>query len=188
MSIDHIPPGTHAPEPSKEQFAELWAALPLERRSAVASLQSLAESTGIDPAVLEQHWREALLTEVARLGADEIGRQLAAAELDRGPAAEAITASVQILASVAARYPQLLDHEPPASPQFEREVAAPLRAVLERAQAEGAIRRDVPLDQLGASLRGLLAGTLRAALRTGADLDESGAAVARLFLEASRPD
>ena len=77
-------------------------------------------------------------------------------------AAEAVTASVRILATVATRYPQLLDQDAPSpSPEFEREVTAPLRAVLERAQAEGAIRDDVPLEQLGASLRGLLGGTLR---------------------------
>jgi hypothetical protein len=99
-----------------------------------------------------------------------------------------VTASVRILASVAARYPQLLDQDAPCpSSHLEREVAASLRAVLERAQAEGAIRDDVSLEQLAASLRGLLAGTLRAARRSGADLDAAGPAVARLFLEAARP-
>ena len=115
-------------------------------------------------------------------------RAIAGAGLERTPAAEAVTASVRILASVAARYPQLLDQDAPCpSPHLEREVAAPFRAVLERAQAEGAIRDDVSLEQLAASLCGLLAGTLRAARRSGADLEAAGPAVARLFLEAARP-
>ena len=163
------------------------AALPLEQRSDAGTLRALAESTGIHQAVLERHWREALLTEVAQLAAAEIGRQLAGAGLAQRPAAEAVTASVRIIASVAARYPQLLDQgAPPPSPEFEREVGARLRNVFERAQAEGAIRDDVALEQLGASLWGLMGGTLRAARQSGADLDAGGEAIARLFLEAAR--
>ena len=118
----------------------------------------------------------------------ETARELAGAGLERTPAAEAVTASVRILASVAARYPQLLDPDASSSlAELECEETAPLRAVLERAQAEAAIRDDVPLEQLGASLRGLLGGTLRVARQRGADLDAAGADVARLFLEAARP-
>ncbi len=175
-----------ATTPLDAELAALWAEFPLGERSAAAALRTLAESTGIDEAVIERHWREALLTEVAQLAAAETGRLLAAAALERTPAAEAVTASVQILASIAARYPQLLDRDAPVpSPALEREVVAPMRAVFERAQAEGAIRDDVPLEQLAASLRGLLAGTLRAVRQSGADLDVAGAAVARLFLEAA---
>ena len=179
---------TTPPTTPEEELETLWAALRLEQSSAAGTLRALAASTGIDEAVLEQHWRAALLTEVAQLATAETGRQLAAAGLDHGPAAQAVTASVRILATVAARYPQLLDHDAPSpSPELEQEVVAPLRSVLQRARAEGAIRDDVPLEQLGASLRGLLAGTLRAARLSGTDLDAAGAAVARLFLEAARP-
>lgn len=169
------------------ELVALWGALPLGRRSAAGALRALAQSTGIEETVLERHWRAALLTELADLASAEIGVQLVDAGLERDPATEAVTASVRILATVGARYPQLLDYDAPSSPELERAVTAPLRDVLERAQAEGAIRDDVPLEHLGASLRGLLSGTLRAALESGADLDAAGAAVARLFLEAARP-
>jgi hypothetical protein len=179
---------SEAPTTHDRELAALWASLPLGQRSAAGTLRALAASTGIDEALLERHWREALLTEVELVAAAETGQQLAGAGLERSSAAEAVTASVRILSSVAARYPQLLDQDArPASPEFERAVAAPLRAVLQRAQAEGVLRDDVPLEQLGASLRGLLRGTLRAALRSGADPRAAGTVVARLFLEAARP-
>jgi hypothetical protein len=104
---------------------------------------------------------------------EELAALWAASSRERSSAAEAVAASVRILATVASRDPHLLDHDQP-SPSPECEAAAPFRAVLERARTEGAIRNDVPLEQLGASLRGLLAGTLRAARLRGADLDAAG--------------
>ncbi len=62
-----------ATTPLDAELAALWAELPLGERSAAAALRTLAESTGIDEAVLERHWREALLTEVAQLAAADTG-------------------------------------------------------------------------------------------------------------------
>ena len=175
-----------ATTPLDAELAALWAALPLGERSAAAALRTLAESTGIDEAVIERHWREALLTEVAQLAAAEVGRQVADAGLERpgsrGGHGLGADPRRRRRALPAAARPGCTS----CSPEFEREVAAPLRAVFERAQAEGAIRDDVPLEQLGASLRGLLGGDPARRPAEQLDLDAAGAAVARLFLEAAR--
>jgi TetR/AcrR family transcriptional regulator, mexCD-oprJ operon repressor len=174
--------------PLDEEVAALWSALPLQQRTAASTLRTLADATGIEPGLLQRQWRDALLVEVTHLAQDEIRRQFDAAELERMTPTEAITESVRILASIAARYPQVLEHDSPAnSRSFEHDPEPPLRSTFARARAEGVIRDDVPLEQLAASLRGLLAGTLRAAERTGADLNAAAAAVARLFLEAANP-
>jgi AcrR family transcriptional regulator len=174
--------------PLDEEVAALWSALPLQQRTAASTLRTLADATGIEPGLLQRHWRDALLVEVTHLAQDEIRRQFDAAELERMTPTEAITESVRILASIAARYPQVLEHDSPAnSRSFEHDPETPLRSTFARARAEGVIRDDVTLEQLAASLRGLLAGTLRAAERTGADLNAAAAAVARLFLEAANP-
>jgi AcrR family transcriptional regulator len=171
-----------------QELAALWSALPLEQRTAAATLSTLADATGIEPGLLQRHWRDALLVEVTDLARDEILREFEAAELERKTPTEAITASVRILASIAARYPQVLEHNSPVdSAGFKHDPEPPLRRTFARAQAEGVIRDDVPLEQLAASLRGLLAGTLRAAQRTGSDLNVAAAAVARLFIEAAKP-
>jgi AcrR family transcriptional regulator len=93
-----------------QELAALWSALPLEQRTAAATLSTLADATGIEPGLLQRHWRDALLVEVTDLARDEILREFEAAELERKTPTEAITASVRILASIAARYPQVLEH------------------------------------------------------------------------------
>jgi AcrR family transcriptional regulator len=170
-----------------QEVAALWSALPLEQRTAASTLRTLADATGIEPGLLQQHWRVALLAEVTHLAQDEIRRQFDAAELERMSPTDAITESVRILASIAARYPQVLEHDSPANAcSYEHDPEPALRRTFVRAQAEGVIRDDVLPEQLAASLRGLLAGTLRAAERTGADLNAAAAAIARLFLEAAK--
>ena len=132
------------------ELAALWVELPLGERSAAGTLRALAESTGIDEAVLERHWREALLTEVAQLAANETGRLLAAAALERTPAAEAVTASVRILATVATRYRSCSTktHRPPHRKR-RRSLLRPNRtSSFERWEREGIRIEAQPLLQL----------------------------------------
>jgi TetR/AcrR family transcriptional regulator, mexCD-oprJ operon repressor len=75
----------------------------------------------------------------------------------------------------------------PDPDEFERRLAAPMRALLERGQAAGAIRADVAASWLTESLVGLVASALTSADSFGTE--DTIAAITALFLHgaAQRP-
>jgi hypothetical protein len=68
--------------------------------------------------------------------------------------------------------------------EYERKVAAPLRAVIERGQAAAELRDDVPAVWLAEALVGLVVSVLRAAPRLG--VEDRVAAIGAVFLEGVR--
>ncbi len=69
----------------------------------------------------------------------------------------------------------------PDPEEFERSLARPLRDVLERGQAEGSIRGDIPSEWLAESLVSLVVSILLARPVLGPE--DTISAVTRLFLE-----
>src|SRR5919204_204537 len=68
--------------------------------------------------------------------------------------------------------------------EYERKVAAPLRAVIERGQAAAELRDDVPAVWLAEALVGLVVSVLRAAPRLA--VEDRVAAIGALFLDGVR--
>jgi AcrR family transcriptional regulator len=162
--------------------AELLAA-----RGGQASMADVATAAGVARATLYRYFpsRDALLDELAGVAAREAGEQLAAASLDRVSAPDAVVRAVRALVGVGDYFVLLDRGRARAGPgEYERRVAAPLRAVIERGQAAGELRGDVPAAWLAEALVGLVVSVLRAAPQLG--VEDRVAAIGGLFLDGVR--
>jgi hypothetical protein len=72
----------------------------------------------------------------------------------------------------------------PDAPEFERQVAAPLRALVERGQSLGEIRDDLPASWLMESLIGVVVSGLQTRPSLGAE--DTVAGITSLFLNGAR--
>jgi len=141
------------------------AAAVVARRGDGASMADVAAAAGVARATVYRHFpsRRALLDELQRRAAADVGARLRAARILEVPAHEAVARAVRALVEagdntmllVAAR----LGDEPEG---FERDVMAILGAAFERAQDEGRIRADVPASWLAESVLGLVGSAFRA--------------------------
>jgi AcrR family transcriptional regulator len=163
------------------------AAEVVARQGEQASMSDVALAAGVARATLYRYFpsREALLDELARLAVSEAGDRLGAASLDRVSAEEGVVRAVRALVGVG-DYFIVLARAPvrPEPEAFERRVARPLRALLERGQSDGQIRDDVPGAWLTEALVGLVVSVLLAAPLLGAE--DRIAAIAGLFLDGAR--
>jgi AcrR family transcriptional regulator len=149
-----------------------------------ASMLEVAAAAGVGRATVYRYFpsRQALLDALADVALEHAGERLAAASLDRVPAAEAISRAVRALVGVG-DYFVVLERERvrPDPARLETQIAAPLRAALERGQASGEIRDDVPASWLTEALLGLVVNILVAPRVLG--LEDTIAAITSLFLE-----
>lgn len=152
-----------------------------------ASMSDVAAAAGVARATLYRYFpsRDALLDELARVAVAEAGERLAGASLDKVPAAEGVRRAVRALVAVG-DYFVLLDRERARAGrgEYERKVGRPLRAVLERGQAAGEIRADVPAAWLTEALVGLVVSVLLATPQLG--VEDRVAAIGSLFLDGVR--
>jgi TetR/AcrR family transcriptional repressor of mexCD-oprJ operon len=153
-----------------------------------ASMLDVAAAAGVGRATVYRYFpsRQALLDELANVALEQAGQQLDAAGLDRVSAAEAISRSVRALVGVG-DYFVVLERERvrPDPERLEAEIGARLRAVLERGQANGEIRDDVPASWLTEALLGLVVNILLAPRVLGPE--DTIAAIASLFLDGCAP-
>jgi TetR/AcrR family transcriptional regulator, mexCD-oprJ operon repressor len=149
-----------------------------------ASMLDVAAAAGVGRATVYRYFpsRQALLDALADVALEHAGERLAAASLDRVPSAEAISRAVRALVAVG-DYFVVLERERvrPDPERLETQVAAPLRAVLERGQASQEIRDDVPASWLTEALLGLVVNILVAPRVLG--LEDTIAAITSLFLD-----
>ena len=160
------------------------AARVFAERGGEASLNDVAITAEVSRATLYRYFptRQALLDQLAQAALDETGDRLAAANLENVSIDEGVTRAVRALVTVGDQYLVLArEHVQPDPDEYERRLAAPVRALLERGQAAGAIRADVAASWLTESLVGLAAS----ALISSADsfgTEDAIAAITALFL------
>ena len=160
------------------------AARVFAERGGEASLNDVAITAEVSRATLYRYFptRQALLDQLAQAALDETGDRLAAANLENVSIDEGVTRAVRALVTVGDQYLVLArEHVQPDPDEYERRLAAPVRALLERGQAAGAIRADVAASWLTESLVGLVAS----ALISSADsfgTEDTIAAITALFL------
>jgi TetR/AcrR family transcriptional regulator, mexCD-oprJ operon repressor len=167
------------------------AARVLAERGSLASMSDVAEATGVARATVYRYFpnRQALLDELARRAVTDAGARIAAARLDALPVPEGVARAVRSLVDIGDYFVVLARERVEPDPQeFESHLAAPLRQLLERGQADGTIRPDVPATWLTESLVALVVSVLLAPPMLGSE--DTIAAITGLFLSgaAVRPE
>jgi TetR/AcrR family transcriptional regulator, mexCD-oprJ operon repressor len=152
-----------------------------------ASMSDVAEAAGVARATLYRYFpnRQALLDDLAALAVDDAEVRLAAARLEEVPTHEAITRVVRALVEVGDAFVVLArERVEPDAEQFERGVGAPLRQLVERGQAGGDLREDLPTTWLTDALVSLVVSVLRSRPATGRE--DTIARITTLFLDGAR--
>jgi TetR/AcrR family transcriptional repressor of mexCD-oprJ operon len=152
-----------------------------------ASMSEVAEAAGVARATLYRYFptREALLEDLGRYGLEQAGGALESAGLERVPVGEGFERAVRALVTVGDAFIVLARERPHAEAgDFERRVSAPLRALVERGQAEGEIRDDVPAAWLIESLLALVVSVLPSSPAMGPE--DTVHAITGLFLDGAR--
>jgi TetR/AcrR family transcriptional regulator, mexCD-oprJ operon repressor len=156
-------------------------------RGESASMTDVAAAAGVARATLYRYFpsRQALLDELAMLAVADAQARLAAARLDEVPMQEGISRAVRALVEVGDAFIVLArERVQPEAGQFERSVSHPLRQLVERAQAGGDLRDDVPATWLTDSLVGLVVSVLGSRPATGRE--DTIARITTLFLDGAR--
>src|SRR5688572_8211010 len=165
------------------------AAQVFAERGRQASLNEVAMRAEVSRATLYRYFptRQALLDELAQVALRETADRLAAANLEQVSIEAGIARVVRALVTVGDHYVVVArEHVQPDPADFERSLAAPVRALIERGQAAGEIRDELPASWLTESLVGLVATALLSA--DGFGTEDTVAAVTALFLHgATRP-
>ena len=152
-----------------------------------ASMSDVAEAAGVARATLYRYFpnRQALLDDLAALAVDDAEVRLAAARLEEVPTHEAITRVVRALVEVGDAFVVLArERVEPDAEQFERGVGTPLRQLVERGQAGGDLREDLPTTWLTDALVSLVVSVLRSRPATGRE--DTIARITTLFLDGAR--
>jgi TetR/AcrR family transcriptional regulator, mexCD-oprJ operon repressor len=163
------------------------AATVLVAKGEQASMAELATAAGVARATVYRYFpnRESLLEALARATIEETGEALQSARLDEVGVEDALARSVRALASGGDRFVVAARQRGQAgSEEFERRVAAPIQAVLDRGRVAGEIRSDVPAAWLLETLFAITASILRAPPAGG--LEDRVAAIISVLLDGVR--
>jgi TetR/AcrR family transcriptional regulator, mexCD-oprJ operon repressor len=179
---------------SKPALQQRVAAAILEAAASVfagrgesASMRDVAASAGVARATLYRYFpnRQALLDELVTLAVDDAQARLAAARLEEVSMQEGISRAVRALVEVGDAFVVLArELVQPGAGQFESSVSRPLRQLVERAQAGGDLRNDVPAPWLTDSLVGLVVSVMGSHPGTGRE--DTVARITTLFLDGAR--
>lgn len=160
----------------------------LAARGESASMNDVAEAAGVARATLYRYFpsRQALLDELAALAVADAEERLVAARLQEVATDEGVTRVVRALLEVGDAFVVLArERVQPDAEQFERSVGRPLRRLVERAQAGGDLRDDVPATWLTDALVSLVVSVLGSRPATGRE--DTIARITTLFLDGARP-
>jgi AcrR family transcriptional regulator len=149
-----------------------------------ANMADVATAAEVARATVYRYFpnRQALLDELAELAVKRAGERLTAARIDAISVPDGVTRAVRALVDlfiVLAR--QRLR---PEAEEFESDVGRPLRQLVERGQAAGVIRDDIPSGWLTDSLLGLVVSLMASSPSHGRE--DIVAAISSLFLEGAR--
>jgi TetR/AcrR family transcriptional regulator, mexCD-oprJ operon repressor len=159
----------------------------LAERGEQASMADVAAAAGMARATVYRYFpnREALLASLGRLAVEEAGGRLRAGRLQEVPVAEAFERAVRALVAVGDAFVVVSRESARADPaEFEQGVAGPLRALIERAQALGEVRDDLPASWLMQSLIGIVVSGLLT--RPSLGVEDTVAGITSLFLDGAR--
>jgi AcrR family transcriptional regulator len=157
-------------------------------RGESASMSDVAAAAGVARATLYRYFpsRQALLDELAALAVAGAEERLVAARLEEVATDEGVTRVVRALVEVGDAFIVLArERVQPNAEQFEHSVGEPLRRLVERAQASGDLRDDVPATWLTDALVSLVVSVLRSRPATGRE--DTIARITTLFLDGARP-
>jgi TetR/AcrR family transcriptional repressor of mexCD-oprJ operon len=163
------------------------AARVLIARGEQASMTDVATAAGVARATVYRYFpnRQSLLDELARSAVRDAGDRLAAARIDEIPVADGIARAVRALVDVGDLFVVLArERLRPEGEQFERHVRGPLRALVERGQAAGQIRADVPSAWLADALIGVVVNVVSSPLQRGRE--DTVAAIAGVYIDGAR--
>jgi AcrR family transcriptional regulator len=163
------------------------AAAVLAERGEQASMAEVAAAAGMARATVYRYFpnREALFEALGRLAVEQAGELLEAGRLQDVAVPEAFERAVRALVAVG-DYLVVVSRENarPDPAEFEQRVAAPLRALIERAQALGEVRDDLPASWLMESLIGIVVSGLQT--RPSLGVEDTVAGITSLFLDGAR--
>jgi TetR/AcrR family transcriptional regulator, mexCD-oprJ operon repressor len=162
------------------------AATALAERSD-ASMRDVAVAAGIARATLYRYFqtREELVEALGRQAVEEAGEGLDAARLDQVDVDTAFARAVRALVTVGDAFIVLVRARGTSELEgFDRRIAAPLRALVERGQREGELRADVPATWLFESLLAFIVSVLPSAPSLGPE--DTVQTITGLFLDGAR--
>src|SRR5215218_11187308 len=163
------------------------AAAVLAERGEQASMGDVAAAAGMARATVYRYFpnREALFEALGRAAVDEAGQRLEAGRLQEVPVPDAFERAVRALVAIGDSFVVVARESARPDPEeFERRVASPLRALVERAQSIGEVRDDLPASWLMESLIGVVVSGLQT--RPSLGVEDTVAGVTSLFLDGAR--
>jgi AcrR family transcriptional regulator len=180
------PPTTLRSDARRNREAVVAAAVCVLCARPAASMQEIAEASGVGRTTLYRHFasRDELIGELLARVAAEGNAIVLEAVAEQGPALEVLDRLCRRLVELGDRYRFLVDY-PPGRPAADDQ--APLTAYVRRAQRRGELRSDLPATWIREALRGL-AMTALGAIAAG-DIDAARAAqlVAATFTASVAP-
>jgi TetR/AcrR family transcriptional regulator, mexCD-oprJ operon repressor len=154
-----------------------------------ASMSDVAVAAGVARTTVYRYFpnRQSLLDELASSAVRGAGDRLASARIGEIPVLDGISRAIRALIEVGDGLIVLARERPRADgEQFERHVAGPIRALVERGQSSGEIREDIPSAWLTDALIGIVVNVLSSPLQRGRE--DTVAAITSMYTRgAQRP-
>ena len=171
----------------RNQAAIVEAALRVLADRPGASMDEIAEASGLGRATLYRHFRTRaeLVHAIQRSALATAGEAVAACGLEQHAASAALKCAVEALVGVGDRY-RVLGREVSLDPSLlerQESVARPLLGTIRRGQENGELRRDLPPQWVLASMGNLLVLALREIGAGRLSADAAAEIVAATLLE-----
>ena len=156
-----------------------------------ATMGDLAIAAGVGRATLYRYFpnREAVLTELARVAAEDLLEQVADAEVETAPVLESISRLTRGLVGVGSRY-LMLGHagkKPEGVDDLQQGLAEPIQRLFARGVRDGSLRDDVPPEILLRIYSGLLEVAIFLSGEPGLGPERASAAILKVFLDGAGP-